>query len=186
MDDVQLINLYFERSEAAIKETESKYGKYCMTIAGNVLHNREDSEEVVNDAYLALWNSIPPERPNCFKAFLAKITRNIALDKYEKQTAAKRGGGNADEAIDEFAEILPAKENTESEFFGRELTRHINAFLSGQTPERRKLFVRRYFYMSSIDEIAEAYGLGQSNVKVTLMRMREALKEYLKKEGYTL
>ena len=186
MEDSQLINLYFERSEAAIEKTEIQYGKYCLTIARNVLHNEEDAEECVNDAYLAAWNAIPPAKPDCFRAFIGKITRNIALDRYDKQTAAKRGGGEVTEAIDEFAETLPAKETVESQIEGQELGRLINSFLTELPKEKRVLFVRRYWYLSSIEEISDEYGLSKSNVKTSLLRIREKLKEYLNSQGYAV
>ncbi|MBP3238373.1 MAG: sigma-70 family RNA polymerase sigma factor [Lachnospiraceae bacterium] len=184
MDDVQLINLYFERSEAAITETENKYGKYCRTVVGNVLQNAEDAEEVMNDTYLAAWNAIPPAKPNCFKAFIGKIARNLALDRFKRENAQKRGGGEIVGLADELADVLPDKETTESAFEAKELTRHINEFLAAQPKDKRRIFVLRYWYMKSMDEIAESEGLGISNVKVSLMRLRQALKEHLKTEGY--
>jgi RNA polymerase sigma-70 factor (ECF subfamily) len=184
LEDAQLINLYFERSEAAIAETEIKYGKYCKTVVGNVLPSPEDTEEVMNDTYMAVWNAIPPERPNCFKAFIGKIARNLALDRYKHDNAEKRGGGQVCELADELADVLPDRETTESAFEAKELTRHINKFLEAQPAEKRRLFVLRYWYMKTVDEIAESQGLGVSNVKVSLMRIREALKEHLKTEGY--
>ena len=186
MEDSQLINLFFERSEAAIEKTEVQYGKYCMTIARNVLHNEEDAEECVNDAFFAAWNAIPPARPSCFRAFIGKITRNIALDRYDKQTAAKRGGGEITEVIDELAETIPAKETVESQIEGKELGRLINTFLAGLPKEKRILFVRRYWYLGSIEEISEEYGLSKSNVKTSLLRIREKLREFLLAQGYVV
>ena len=186
MEDMQLINLYFDRSEAAISETAGKYGNYLKTIARNVLHNEEDTEECVNDAYLATWNAIPPARPQSLKAFIGKIARNIALNRYEKENAEKRGGGNVSEALDEFSEIISARETVESAYEAKELTKLINSFLGGIDPEKRKIFVRRYWYLSSIEEIADDYGFGKSKVKTDLMRVRNNLKEYLEKEGFNI
>ena len=186
MDDMQLSDLFFARNEAALSETQAQYGTYCMSVASRILPIRQDAEEVVNDVYLSLWNSIPPQRPENFKAYTARITRNLALTKLERETRQKRGGGVITEAIDELADVLPTGGDPSAELEGQELSDRISAFLREQPVEKRKLFVQRYFYLLSIDELSEQSGLSKSNVKVTLLRMREKLQEYLQKEGYIL
>ncbi|MBO7515946.1 MAG: RNA polymerase sigma factor [Lachnospiraceae bacterium] len=186
MEDVQLIDLFFARNEVALRETERSYGPYCTSIASRILPVKQDAEEVVNDVYLSLWNSIPPERPDNFKAYVAKITRNQALKKLQHETRKKRGGGVITESIDELAEVVPADGNFAEALEEKELAGCISRFLREQAPEKRKLFVQRYFYLLSIDELCRESGLKESNVKVTLMRMREKLQEYLQKEGYIL
>lgn len=164
MDDKQILDLYWERSEAAISETSKKYGKYCRYIAFNILHNDEDSEECVNDTYLRAWNSIPPNRPSVLKTFLGKITRNLSLDRYELLNAKKRNGGQMPLV---FEDIL-------------------NRFLSSLSLEQRKIFMRRYWYLSPIKEIATEYGMSESKIKMSLFRSRNELKKLLEKEGISV
>lgn len=178
MEDEKIIELYNMRSEVAIAQTAVKYGTYANRIAFNILKNKEDSEECVLDSYLRLWNSIPPQKPLNFKAFLGKIVRNLALDKYEMKTAEKRGGLQVDLCLEELAECIPEKEMEEGY-----ITEIINDFLGKQDPKKVKIFVRRYWYLDSIKDIAIMCACSESSVKTTLFRMREALKEELNQEG---
>lgn len=186
MDDHEIIELYVKRSEQAISETSKKYGKYCHYIAYNILHDDADAEECVNDTYLRVWNAIPPKHPNRLQTFLGKITRNLSLNKWEKLSAQKRGNGQISLALDELAECIPADGDTaiivENDF----IRCLIERFLDNLSAETRKIFVRRYWYMSSIKEIAKEYGLSENKVAVTLFRTRKKLKIELEKEGIIL
>ncbi|MBO5071055.1 MAG: sigma-70 family RNA polymerase sigma factor [Roseburia sp.] len=186
MDDRQIIELYHERSEAAISETADKYGRFCHYIAVNILHNEQDSEECVNDTWLRAWNAMPPQRPNKLSAFLGKITRNLALDKYKFYSREKRGGGQVAFALEELAECVPAPNNTEQAVTDKMLVSILNEFLATLPAEKRKIFVRRYWYLSPVVEIAKDFSLSESNVKIILHRTRAKLKHVLEKEGIFL
>lgn len=186
MDDNKIIKLYWERSEQAISETAKKYGRYCHFIAFNILHNDSDSEECVNDTYFRTWNSIPPKHPNRLQTFLGKITRNLALNRYEKMSAQKRGGGQIPVILDELGECISSETYTESITDELAIKDVLNSFLSTLHAETRKIFVRRYWYMDSIKDIAAAYGLTESKVTITLFRTREKLKKLFEKEGITI
>ena len=183
MNDEQIIDLYWSRREKAISETSRKYGKYCNSIAFQILRNKEDSEECVNDTYMKAWNVIPPQRPNVLSAFLGKITRNLALNRYKYYTAEKRGSGQVIFVLEELQECIAAKSNTEQIIEEELLIDALNGFLAALTPKTRKIFMRRYWYMSSIKEIAADYKLSESDVKMTLYRARGELKKVLEKEG---
>ena len=186
MDDSKIIELYWHRSENAIAETASKYGRYCHCIAYNILHNSEDSEECVSDTYLKAWNSMPPQRPNKLSVFLGKITRNLSLNRLENYGAKKRGEGQVPLVLEELSECVPSAFSTEKAVDNILLTEALNRFLAGLSPESRKLFMRRYWYMSTIKEIAADYHMGESKVKVTLFRLRCELRKALEKEGIVL
>ncbi len=186
MEDKQIIDLYFARSEDAIRHTHKKYGPYCRQIAYNILYDRFDSEECVNDTYLKTWNAIPPRRPNHFKLFLGKITRNLALDRFDWNHAAKRGGGELEISLEELRDCIPSSTDVAQTVENKVLLRALDAFLASLPPEARKIFLRRYWYMSSVKEIASFYGISESNVKMRLMRTRNALKAYLEQEGIAL
>ena len=186
MDDKEILELYIARSEQAISETSRKYGRYCHYIAYSILQNDEDSKECVNDTYLQTWNSIPPQYPNRLQTFLGKITRNLSINKWEKRSAEKRGGGQVPLILDELAECVSSDENTAQTVEDVVIREVLNRFLENLPAETRKIFVRRYWYMSSVKEIAEEYNLSQSKVAVTLFRTRGKLKVALEKEGVTL
>ena len=186
MNDQHIIALYFQRDEQAIEKTDQKYGRYCFAIAWNILYSHEDSEECVSDAYLQTWNAIPPQRPLSLKAFVGRLTRNNALNRYEYAHAEKRGGGQLPMCLDELAECVSGKDTPETHADHQHLVTCLNTFLSLLKKEQRIIFVRRYWYESSIQEIAEDLGLSESNVKVTLLRLRRRLKKYLEKEGIQL
>lgn len=183
MEDNEIISLYMDRSEAAISETDRKYGKYCRYIAYGILHNDEESEECVNDTYLRVWNAIPPHCPNCLRTFIGKITRGLALNKLEKLSAKKRGEGQTALALEELGECIPDNHNAKDPAEDIVIKETLDRFLENLPSESRKIFVRRYWYMSSIREIADEFGLKESKVSVTLFRLRKKLKTELEKEG---
>lgn len=186
MEDKQIVDLFWERSESAISETQRKYGKYCYFIAHNILYNIEDSEECVNDTYMRAWNSMPQQRPSVLKTFLGKITRNLALNRYKALSANKRNYGQVPLALDELQECIPGEDNTANIVNDLALTEIFNRFLASLSEEQRRIFMRRYWYLSSIKEIADEYSVGESKVKMTLMRSRNELKTLLETEGISL
>ncbi len=185
MEDSKIVELYWQRAEQAISETILKYARYLRSIAFRILHNDADSEECVNDTYAHAWNAMPPHRPQKLGPFLGKITRNLALNMYEHMTAEKRGAGEVPAALDELSEVI-GKESVRQEVDAVLLSDAINTFLGGLNAETRKIFVRRYWYMSSVKEIADAYGISESKTKMTLLRTREKLREYLQEEGFAV
>jgi len=184
MEDLRIIELFEARDENAIIAAKEKYGAYMNSVAYNILRNREDSDECLNDSYMKTWNAIPPAKPNNFKAFLARITRNTALDLYEKKNAEKRGSGEVALALDELAECIAGNENPEKSLEMKELAADINDVLETLKPEARKIFVLRYFYMYSVLETADRLRISSGNVSVSLSRSRAALKEKLEGLGY--
>lgn len=184
MEDSQIIELYLQRNSDAIWRTEGKYGAYCMTIAERILHNREDSEECVNDTWLRAWNSIPPLIPDKLKMFLAKITRNIAINRLQAETAAKRGGGEQALALSELEECVAGSQNIEKEFESKQLDECVRVFVRELPEKEGNVFVRRYFFTESASEIAERYGMTANHVMVVLSRVRKKLRAHLKKEGF--
>ena len=183
MEDQGIIQLFFDRSEQAIEETDKKYGGLCFSIAYNVLDNREDSEESVSDTYLAAWNTIPPRRPNFLNAFLAKMTRHISIDRWRKRSAKKRGGGEIILALEELEDCVDAQ-SVETEFAKKELTRVLNQFLLSLPEMERNVFLCRYWYLDSIQIISQVSGFSQSKVTSMLHRLRGKLRKQLSEEGY--
>lgn len=183
MDDNKIIDLYWERSEDAISETEVKYGGYCYTIANNILSNKEDSEESVNDTWLAAWNTMPPKRPKLLAAYLGKMTRYISLDRWKKKTAAKRGGGEVHLVLEELDECISGEENVEREFLQKEFARYMNKFLEKLSETERKVFLCRYWYLYSIEDIAKRFDFTESKVASMLHRTRGKLRKMLEQEG---
>ena len=186
MEDKEIIHLYFARNEKAINATSEKYGSYCHTIARNILNNWEDAEDCVNDTYLKTWEAIPPNRPLVLRTFLGKITRNIAFDLYKKMTAEKRGNGQIAIVLDELAECVSGGNEPEKEFDKKELLNAINSFMESLPKEKCALFVRRYWYAESVSDIAKRYGMSQTNVSVSLNRLRKKLHDYLIERGFEL
>ena len=184
MDDELIVKLYWERSEKAIAETDLKYGSYCTRIAYNILQSKEDAEESVNDTYMDAWNSMPPHRPSILATFLGKITRRIAIDRWRAMNRIKRGGGEVTLALDELEECIAGSQNVEKEIEGKELAQAINRFLDGLPIPERRVFLSRYFFLDSTQEIAERYRFSQSKVISMLYRMRMKLRRQLEKEGY--
>ena len=186
MTDQEITELYFARSENAIRETAKKYGRYCHAIANRILRSHEDSEECVSDTYLKAWDTIPPQSPSCLSAYLGKITRNLAINRYEKRNTEKRGEGELPLALHELAECIPSIENTENTVIQGELVRILEQFLSELPTEPRKMFMRRYWYLSSIKEIARDFHMKENNVRIILFRARGKLKKILEQEGVEL
>ncbi|MCM1189966.1 MAG: RNA polymerase sigma factor [bacterium] len=186
MEDKQIIDLYWARSETAISETADKYGRYCHSIAFHILHSHEDSEECVNDTMFNAWKAIPPQRPNKLSVFLGTITRNLSLKKWEQYSAEKRGAGQVPLALEELQDCIPASEKVGQAADDLTLAEILNRFLSTLPKERRKIFMRRYWYMCSVKEIAADYSIGESKVKMSLLRSRNELRQLLEKEGYDL
>lgn len=183
MEDIKIVELYWQRNEQAIAETDTKYGSMCLKISINILKNSEDAQESVNDTYMTAWNTMPPERPTLLGAFVAKIIRNISLKRYEFNSAQKRKP-EALIAFDELAEYLTSDDNVEKVFESLELAESISQFLKGQTYEARLMFLRKYWYLDSSKEIALRYNTTTGSVNASLFRTRKKLKEHLKKEGY--
>lgn len=184
MDDQRIVELYWQRDEQAIAETAAKYGALCLRISRAILASADDSEENVNDAYLHVWNAVPPERPRCLQAFLARITRNLAIGRYREKGAQKRGGGRFEQSLEELSELALPESEAENALAARELGGSISAFLRTQSAETRAMFVRRYFYCETVTELARRFGASESRVKMTLLRTRQKLKQHLEKEGY--
>jgi len=180
MKDETIVMLYWKRNENAIRETEIKYGKYCYTIAYNILHSREDSEECVNDTWVGAWNTIPPERPSKLQCFLARITRNIAVDRYRYEGAQKRGA-EVESAIDEYWECVPDTDAPVDDELV--LKQAINGFLAGLDSRTRVIFMRRYWYSMSVKDIADSMRLSEGHISVILHRTRIKFKDYLTNEG---
>lgn len=186
MEDEKIIDLYWARQEAAILETDKKYGNYCRSISLHILKNQEDCEECVNDTWLRAWDTMPPKRPDFLSAFLGKITRNLSISRYRMNRAEKRGGGEMDLLLMELEECLPSGKDVEKEIEEKETARAIDRFLYGVDEESRNMFVRRYFYVDSVKEIAERFGVSESKVKSRLFRTRNRLREHLEREGVVL
>lgn len=183
MDDGTIVELYWDRNEEALAHTETVYGAYCRTIANNLLHDAEDAKECLDDALLAAWNSIPPKKPGCLRTYLGKLTREIAVDRLRKKLAEKRIPAEATLPFDELEAIVG--ENGVDEAVGvSELARLVSAFLREQKEIDRDLFIRRYWYYDSVEDLCRRYGFGRSRVLVKLKRTRDKLALYLKKEGY--
>lgn len=183
MEDKDIISLYFDRDESAIKESSEKYGRYLHSVAYHILYSHEDSKECVNDTYVGAWNAIPPHKPTILRTFLGKITRNIAINRYHKACAEKRCA-QTDAIIDEYFECIDNGAMPVEDAVILKDT--IDGFLSSLPKETRIVFMQRYWYFLSVKEIAENRGMSESNVKITLMRTREKFKQYLQKEGVTV
>ncbi|MBQ8922709.1 MAG: sigma-70 family RNA polymerase sigma factor [Oscillospiraceae bacterium] len=182
MEDADIIALYQQRDERAAAETEKKYGSYCTQIARSILRDPQDVAETVNEAYLAVWQSIPPNEPASFPAYIGRITRTIGLKRLRTAYAAKRGAGEAAEALDELAEVIRGDDNTERDVEARELRDHLNQFLKGLPEPDRSVFVCRYWYFDKISEIAARFGFSGSKVKSMLLRTRTKLRQMLREE----
>ena len=182
MDDSIIIDLYFARDESAIAETDRKYGAYCFAAANNILNDREDAEECVNDTWLHAWNAIPPKRPQVLKLFLVKITRNVSLDRYKASRAKRRGGGETQLAIEELSECVAGTRDVFGEVMEREVSRLIREFVHGLPERERAVFIRRYFFLESVKTVAQRYGMSEAAAAMQLSRTRKKLKDLLEKE----
>lgn len=184
MDDKEIVKLYWERNELAIKETSNKYGRYLYTIAYNILLDKEDADESVNDTYYKTWECIPPHFPEALAAFTGKITRRISLNKWHSGNRKKRGGGQVNLALEELDECLSSENDVEKTIEYKELLHLLNTFL-GQLPDtERDLFVCRYWFLASIQELSVKFFFSESKTKSMLFRTRQKLKNYLEEEGY--
>ena len=180
MEDERIVMLYWQRDESAIRETKMKYEKYCYTVAYNILHSHEDSDECVNDTWNGAWNAMPPEKPTRLQGFLARITRNIAIDRFRRDSAQKRSA-EVECVIDEYWECIPNGEaSIEDELV---LKQAIDGFLASLDTRSRVIFMRRYWYSMSVKDIASGMRLSESNVTIILHRTRSKFKDYLAKEG---
>lgn len=186
MRDTAIIDMYFARDEQAIAATQETYGGYCHSIAWNVLHDTEDSEECVNDTWLRAWNSIPPTRPERLSVYLGTITRNLALDRWKSKHTARRGNGEMALVLDEIAELVPDQSSVEDAIETARLEELINAFLHSLPERDCNVFLRRYWYLEEYGEIARRYHLNLNTVKSSIHRTRGKLKSFLEKEGVTL
>lgn len=186
MEDAAIVELFWQRSEEALRQTDEKYGKLCRHLSNNILHNLSDAEECVNDSYLRVWNLIPEERPNFFQAFLCRIVKNISLDRIKFETAKKRNPGGV-ACIDELEECVASPVGSPEEAADENaLTQAIAAFLREQSDYTRRIFVRRYWYCDSLQEIAADYGEKESKIASQLYRVRQKLGERLRKEGFAV
>ncbi len=185
MEDSEIVRLYWERSEQAVPETAAKYGGYCSAIARNILDSPEDAEECVNDTWLGAWNAIPPHRPEALSTFLGKITRNLSINRWKRSRADKRGGGIA-AVLDELGQCVSGADDVERALDQKELIEAINAFLAALSPEKRGIFLCRYWYSDSISEIAARYGMREGTVSMALNRLRARLRRYLLERGFEL
>ncbi len=181
MEDSMIISLFFERSEEAIERLSEKYGSLCMSISKNILKSEDDAQECVNDAYLGVWNAIPPEKPNPLSAYVCRIVRNISIARYHRNTAQRRNS-HYDAALDELAECIPSPDTKSV----RELTEALNGFLAALSIENRVIFLRRYWFGDSIEAVAKRTKITENNVYVRLSRIRDRLREYLGKEGFNI
>lgn len=185
LDDNKIIELFFERQTQAIVELSNKYGAVCSKVAFHILNNKQDTEECVNDAYLGTWNTIPPQNPNPLLSYVCRIVRNLAIKKYHANTAAKRNS-IYDVALDELENCFSSSTSTEDEFSAKETAQIIDDFLETLDKENRIMFVRRYWYSDSIDDLAKLFHTSNHNISVRLFRTREKLKKHLIKEGVSL
>ena len=186
MEDEQILDLYWQRDEVAIRETERKYGKYLTKIAYGILANNEDSQESVSDAYLGAWNSIPPHRPSVFSTYLAKLTRRCSIDIFRQRHREKRLGSEYALSLDELEDCVTAGDSPEETVELGELTQAIGNYLRSLSGEARSTFIGRYFFFDSIREIAAYHHMSESKVKSLLFRTRKGLRDYLVKEGFTI
>lgn len=178
MEDEKIIELFFARSEQAIKELDRKYGRKCHAVSYHILNDHQDAEECVNDAYLGVWNAIPPAKPDPLLAFVCKIVRNVSLKRYERNNAAKRNS-RYNASIEELGDCLACGESVEEEVSERELVKAIEAFLDTLPRESRVIFLRRYWFCDTYADIARQVGMSEKNVSVRLVRIRKELREYL-------
>lgn len=182
MEDKAIVELVWNRKEKGIEDMSAKYGKYCFAISCRIVNNKEDAEECVNDTWFSAWNSIPPHRPVNLAGYLAKIVRNISINRYNKKNAAKRGGGSMAVALDELSECVAGRGRVEDNLEMELVTRVISDYLDLQDQTRRWIFLQRYFYFADIKEIAGRLDMKEGTVKSVLCRMRRQLRDYLEME----
>ena len=183
MNDQAIVSMFWGRNEDAISESKKQYEDYCLYIANNVLHDRQDAEECLNDALLAVWNSIPPHTPDNLKTYIGKLIHEIAIDRWRKNNRKKRIRSELVQSLDEIEEIVSGQDFDEK-IEEAELSREISRYLYSISETKRNVFIRRYWYYDSIETICERYGFGKSKVLVMLKRTRDDLAQHLKKEGF--
>lgn len=186
MEDEAIVSLYWQRNESAIRETERKYDRYLTKIAMNILADREDSRESVNDTYLAAWNSMPPHRPGVLSTYLGKITRRISIDRFRYRNREKRRQSEYEISLSELGDCVSGGNTTEAAVNVKLLADAIGIWLRLQPEENRNLFLCRYYFLDSLQEVAKTCGITESKCKTVLFRMRKSLKEYLEKEGFVV
>ncbi|MBQ9744266.1 MAG: sigma-70 family RNA polymerase sigma factor [Clostridia bacterium] len=184
LTDEQIIDMYWKRDENAILETDKKYGNYLFKIANNIVNNRLDCEECVNDTYLGTWNRIPPERPNIFRVFLAKIVRNIAVSRFRKNSAQKRIPSEFQVSLDELGECISTNSSAEDEYLTARVVEILNTYLKSLPRRKELIFICRYYYADKISNIARMLGVSENTVYRDLGEIRMGLKEQLRREGY--
>lgn len=184
MEDKTIIELFFARDESAITAVRDTYGNYCARIAGNILNSQEDVEEILNDTWLKVWNSIPPQKPENMKLYIARIARNLSFDRFRSLNREKRGGGEPALALQELAECIPSPDRPEDNLEAAQLSRAIIVFLETLSRRDRKIFLLRYFYVESTEKIAARLGIRPTVVRTSLSRTRKKLKTHLSKEGW--
>ena len=186
MEDLQIIELYWQRDEEAIVQSETKYGGYCRAIARQILPVTGDVEECLSDTWLAAWRAIPPQRPQVLRTFFGRLSRNLAINKSVLEHAQKRGGGEVPLALEELKECISAKDSVEAQAEVAELGQLIDRFLRTLPQQECSLFLRRYWYVESLEEIARRYGLRKNTVKTCLFRTRNKLRAHLEREGISV
>ena len=184
MEDMDIVQLYWDRNERAIRETAAKYGGYCRSIAVHILHSAEDAEECVNDTYLQAWNTIPPHRPAYLSTFLGKIVRNLSFNRFKQRHSQKRGGFEIAVILDELSELIPDGTSVEEQVMQNELLHAVEDYLRTLPEEKRYLFLRRYWYADSVGELAAQCGKTENAVSVALNRIRSGLRDYLTERGF--
>ena len=184
MEDERIVDLFWQRDERAINETAAKYERYLQSISYHILQDAEDAEECVNDTYVHAWQAMPPHRPAVLSTFLGKIARRIAIDRCRRYGAEKRGGGVLDLALEELEECVSGARTVEAEIEGLELQKKLNDFLFSLPETERRIFMRRYWYLDSVTEIANRFACSESKIKSVLYRTRNKLRAMLEKEGY--
>ena len=184
LEDNQIVDLYWARSEVAIEETDKKYGRYCHYIAYQILSKDEDAEEIVNDTYLKTWDTVPPNRPDSLKAYVGMISNQLALNRHEENAAQKRGGGKIALIYHELDECIADEGSLKDLGEDIALCDALNKFIWSLPKKTRNIFVRRYWYASSVADIAKDYGMKESAVAMLMFRTRQKLKEFLEKEGF--
>lgn len=185
MEDSQIIDLYFERSEQAILELSDKYGRIFNKVSLNILNNVQDAEECVNDAYLGVWNNIPPQKPHSLLTYVCRIVRNLSIKKYYSNTALKRNS-HYDIAFEELEDCIFSPDSFDRDYSSKELAKIINDFLDTLDKDNRVMFVRRYWFSNSLTELAKMFDITEHNASVRLFRIRAKMKKYLIKRGVIL
>ena len=183
MEDKDIVDLYWQRSERAIAETESKYGGYCRSIAGRILQNDEDAEECVSDTWLRAWNAMPTDRPSALATFLGRITRNLAISLIRSKNRVKRGSGELPLALDELNDCIPSELDVARSYEIKEFQQAVGSFVASLPETDQKIFVARYWYMTPVKEIAKRLSYSESKTKSILFRLRNQLRDRLKEEG---